>query len=72
MTAEQEQQGRKGCAIGFEGLRGFLKDRLPRNKMVGTAFRITRDALSEGASKPFDAGQGRRNAKCIPAWAWVI
>lgn len=36
---EREQEGRKGYAVGFEGLMSFLKDRLPRNEVIGEAFR---------------------------------
>ncbi|MTI14084.1 ATP-binding protein [Sansalvadorimonas verongulae] len=31
--------------------------------------RVIRDALSAGLIRPFDASQGRRNAKYIPSWA---
>ena len=39
MATDREQEGRKGYAVGFEGLMEFLNDRLPRNEIIGTALR---------------------------------
>jgi len=39
LETEREQEGQKGYAIGFEGLMDFLKARLPRNEVIGDAFR---------------------------------
>jgi ATP-dependent DNA helicase RecG len=39
MVTEREQEGRKGYAVGFEGLIEFLKALLPRNEVIGSALR---------------------------------
>ena len=39
LKTEREQEGRKGYAVGFEGLMEFLKALLPRNEVIGTALR---------------------------------
>lgn len=39
LETEREQEGQKGYALGFEGLMDFLKARLPRNEVIGEAFR---------------------------------
>lgn len=39
LETEREQEGQKGYAVGFEGLMDFLKARLPRNEVIGEAFR---------------------------------
>ncbi|WP_198928849.1 ATP-binding protein [Maricaulis sp. W15] len=39
IKTEREHEGRRGYAIGFEALVGFLKALLPRNEVVGDAFR---------------------------------
>jgi predicted HTH transcriptional regulator len=35
----REQTGKRGYAVGFEGLMDFLKALLPRNEVIGQAFR---------------------------------
>lgn len=39
MVTEREQEGRRGYAVGFEGLMEYLKALLPRNEIVGSALR---------------------------------
>lgn len=39
ISTEREQEGRKGYAIGFEGLMTFLLALLPRNEVIGAATR---------------------------------
>lgn len=39
LKTQREQEGRKGYAVGFEGLMEFLKALLPRNEVIGTALR---------------------------------
>lgn len=39
MVTEREQEGRKGYAIGFEGLMVYLDALLPRNEIIGSALR---------------------------------
>lgn len=39
LKTEREQEGRKGYAVGFEGLMEFLKALLPRNEVINTALR---------------------------------
>ncbi|WP_454288232.1 ATP-binding protein [Rhizobium arsenicireducens] len=36
---------------------------------AATASRIIRDALDAGVIKPYDPGQGKRNARYVPYWA---
>jgi len=38
-------------------------------KNSSMASRIIRDALDDGVIKPYDPGQGKRNAKYVPIWA---
>lgn len=35
----KEQEGRKGYAVGFEGLISYINDQLPTNEEIGLAFR---------------------------------
>lgn len=35
----KEQEGKKGYAVGFEGLIGFINDLLPQNEVIGQALR---------------------------------
>ncbi|MGS4916312.1 ATP-binding protein [Mameliella alba] len=39
LKTKREQEGRKGYAVGFEGLMDYLKALLPRNEVIGTALR---------------------------------
>lgn len=39
IKTKREQEGQKGYAIGFEGLLEYLKALLPRNEVIGEAFR---------------------------------
>ena len=39
ITTQREQEGRKGYAVGFEGLMAFLLALLPRNEVIGAAIR---------------------------------
>jgi predicted HTH transcriptional regulator len=41
VRTKREYQGRKGYAVGFEGIIGFLKDLLPENEVIGEALRKT-------------------------------
>ena len=41
VKTKREYQGRKGYAVGFDGIIGFLKDLLPENEVIGEAFRKT-------------------------------
>jgi len=40
-TVSHRQDGKKGYAIGFEGLVGFINNLLPQNEYIGSAFRET-------------------------------
>ncbi|MFT8320735.1 MAG: ATP-binding protein [Bacillus sp. (in: firmicutes)] len=39
IETQREQEGGKGYASGFEGLIGFIDNLLPRNEVIGKAFR---------------------------------
>lgn len=39
LKTQREQEGRKGYAVGFEGLIEYLKALLPQNEVIGTALR---------------------------------
>ena len=39
IQTEQEQEGIRGYAVGFEGLLTFINTRLPRNEEIGKVFR---------------------------------
>lgn len=39
VETKKEQEGVKGYASGFEGLIGYINDRLPSNEMIGQALR---------------------------------
>lgn len=39
LSTIKEQEGRKGYAIGFEGLISYINDQLPTNEEIGMAFR---------------------------------
>ncbi|MEN8133426.1 MAG: ATP-binding protein [Pseudomonadota bacterium] len=46
-TVTHRLDGRKGYAAGFEGLVGFINDRLPKNEHIGVALRVAQPLFPE-------------------------
>lgn len=55
IITEREQPGKKGYAIGFDGLVNFINNLLPANEEIGRAFRVDKRMYPELAIRELTA-----------------